>query len=329
MPTKLQIGLLLPHFGKGAAYERVLDSSKKAEAYGFDSVWVRDHLVFQPHGHEGTDNTFYEAFITLGAIAAITKRLILGTGVIIPHRHPIHLAQSCATLSRLSRGRVILGIGAGTFPHEFEASERPHINEERFALVKENVEIIRKLWTGAKVAYQGRFFSFKDVGLNPTPVRPIPVWYGGGTPASCRRAVEYCDGWMPGRLPLASFKARAEYMRDLCKKAGREMVSTGAIPVISIDRDKERAASWVNIKGLLDNANKRPTWVKPPSGKFSKLEDLEGLILAGTPEDIVRDTRKYEDAGLNHIVYDLRFRQSDWDGQLDILGTEVLPMLRR
>lgn len=328
MATRLKFGLLLPHFGEHASVERCIEGARRAERYGFDSVWVRDHLVFEPHGMEGTDNTHIEGLLVLSAIASVTTQLTLGTATVISHRHPIHLAQCMAGLSAISGGRVIMGIGLGTFPHEFAAAGLPNSLEDRANLAKVNVKICRMLWTGEKVSYEDKYFSFKDVELKPKPLKPIPVWYGGGTPASCRRAVDYCDGWMPGRIPLPTFKWCVRYLQDLCKKAGRQMVTTAAIPITSIARDKETALSKVNVKGLIEEGNKKPTWVKPASGKFSKLEDIEGLLLAGTPQDIIRDTRKYEEAGLNHIVYDLRFRYADWYEQVDFLGNEVLPALR-
>ena len=328
MPTKLKFGLLLPHFGEHASVEKCIEGSKKAEAYGFDSVWIRDHLVFEPHGMEGTDNTHIEGLLMLSAIASVTKKIILGTGTAISHRHPIHLAQVFAGLSTLANGRVIMGIGLGTFPHEFAAAGHPNTLEDRANLAKVNVTIARRLWAGEKLSYEDKYFSFKDVELKPTPVKPIPVWYGGGTPASCRRAVDYCDGWMPGRIPTATFRKMIQYLQDLCKKAGKPMVAASAIPITSIAKDKDTALSKVNVKGLINEGNKKPTWVKPASGTFSQLEDIEGLLLAGRPEDIVRDTRRYEEAGLNHIVYDLRFRYADWHEQVDFLGKEVLPALR-
>lgn len=328
MPTKLKFGLLLPHFGEHASVEKCLEGSKKAEAYGFDSLWVRDHLVFEPHGMEGTDNTHIEGLLTLSAITSVTKKLTLGTATVISHRHPIHLAQAIAGLSTISNGRVIMGIGLGTFQHEFAAAGYPNTLEDRANLCKANVTIARKLWAGEKVNYKDNYFSFEDVELKPTPVKPIPVWYGGGTPASCRRAAEYCDGWMPGRIPTATFNKMVQYLGEQCKKAGRPMVTTGAIPITSIAKDKDTALSKVNVKGLINEGNKKPTWVKPASGTFSKLEDIEGLLIAGTPADIVRDTKRYEEAGLNHIVYDLRFRYADWHEQVDFLGKEVLPALR-
>ena len=72
-------------------------------------------------------------------------------------------------------------------------------------MAKVNSNLVRRLWAGEKVDYEDEYYSFTDVELKPTPLAPIPIWYGGGTPASCRRAVDYCDGWMPGRIPLATF----------------------------------------------------------------------------------------------------------------------------
>ena len=101
MATKLKFGLLLPHFCEYGSTELCVEGSKKAEAYGFDSVWVRDHLVFEPHGMEGEDNTHIEGLLILAAVATVCKKLILGTGTMISHRHPIHLAQSMAGLSTM------------------------------------------------------------------------------------------------------------------------------------------------------------------------------------------------------------------------------------
>ena len=88
MATKLKFGLLLPHFCEYASTEACIEGSKKAEAYGFDSVWVRDHLVFEPHGMEGEDNHHIEGLLILAAISSVCKKLTLGTGTVIAHRHP-------------------------------------------------------------------------------------------------------------------------------------------------------------------------------------------------------------------------------------------------
>jgi probable F420-dependent oxidoreductase len=328
MQTKLKFGLLLPHFCEHASMTHCLEGAKRAEAYGFDSVWVRDHLVFEPHGIEGSDNTHIEGLLVLSAIAAVTKNISLGTSMAICHRHPIHLAQLFAGLSAISLGRVIMGLGLGGFPHEFAAAGYASGLEERAELVRSNVQICRRLWTGERVSFKNKYFDFTDVALKPSPVKPIPIWYGGGTPAACRRAVEYCDGWMPARTTLATFRKLIAYIRELCQRAGKPMISAAVMPFTSIGKDREAALSRINIESLIAEVNKFPTWVKPASGIFSKLDDIRGFILAGTPADIVCETRAYEEAGADHVVFDLRFRYADWPEQIDLLGKEVLPSLR-
>ena len=328
METRLKFGLLLPHFCEHASLEKCLEGAQRAEAYGFDSVWVRDHLVFEPHGIEGNDNTHVEGLLVLAAIASVTKTLSLGTSMAICHRHPIHLAQLFAGLSAISQGRVIMGLGLGGFPHEFAAAGYPTGLEERAELVRSNVVICRKLWSGEPLSFKNEYFDFTDVALQPTPIKPIPIWYGGGTPAACRRAVEYCDGWMPARTTLATFTKLIDYIRKLCRTAGKPGLSAAVMPFTSIAKDRDAALTKVNIESLIAEANKFPTWVKPPSGIYSNLDDIRGLILAGTPDEIARETLAYAQAGADHIVFDLRFRYADWFEQLDLLGREVLPALR-
>ena len=328
MATELKFGLLLPHFGEHASIEKCLIGAAKAEAYGFDSVWVRDHLVFEPHGIEGNDNTHIEGLLVLAAVASVTQRLTLGTSMVICHRQPIHLAQLFAGLSVISGGRLIMGMGLGGFPHEFAAAGRASTLADRARLVKVNAAICRRLWAGEKVSSSDDIFAFKDVELKPIPVRPIPIWCGGGTPASCRRAAEYGDGWMPARITLATFRKCVTYLRELCQNAGRPMITAAVMPFTSIGKSKAAVLNALNVHSLIAEAEKYPTWVKPASGRFSTLEDIEGFLLAGTPEDIVRATRAYEQAGADHIVYDLRFRYADWHEQIAILGEEVLPVLR-
>ena len=328
IPTKLKLGLLLPHFCQHASISNCLEGARRAEAYGFDSVWVRDHLVFEPHGIEGSDNTHIEGFLVLAAVAAATKNISLGTSMAISHRHPIHLAQLFAGLSEISHGRVIMGMGLGGFAHEFTAAGYPTGIEARAELVRSNVEICRRLWNGERVSFKNDYFDFTEVALKPIPVKPIPIWYGGGTPASCRRAVEHCDGWMPARITLGTFTKLVRYIGELCDRAGKPMISAAVMPFTSAAGDRATALSYVNVEGLIGEANKFTSWLQPRSGSYTKLDDIRGFILAGTPADIARETRAYEEAGAGHIVYDLRFRYADWLEQIDLLGSEVLPALR-
>jgi alkanesulfonate monooxygenase SsuD/methylene tetrahydromethanopterin reductase-like flavin-dependent oxidoreductase (luciferase family) len=325
----MKFGLLLPHFGVYADKDRLLDGTKLAEDLGFDSVWVRDHLIFEPHGEmEDPNRSFYDALITLTAIGAVTKRIELGTGSLIPFRHPLEVALSVATMTQLVGPRVILGYGAGTFDHEFEAiGIDPEI--KRWHLVKSTALILKKVWEENGVDYKDDFYSFEDVTIEPKPVGgPVPFWYCGNTPASARRAVEYCEGWMPGRISLATFRARVDKMRELSAEAGRKMPTVAVIPPTSVEATREEALRDVNVDGLLTWANNARFWVKPPSGRFETWEDLEGTLIAGSPDDVVEECRKFEAAGCEHLVFDFRFKFDRFFEQIELLGREVLPRLR-
>ena len=328
MSTGLKFGLLLPHFGAHASVGQCLDGARRAEALGFDSVWARDHLVFTPHPGEGGDNSHIESLLLLSAVAAVTNKIDLGTAMTICHRHPIHLAQSFAGLSAIANGRVILGLGLGGFPHEFAAAGRPSTLPERAKLAEINVNICRKLWAGEIVSHKSEYFAFENVALKPTPVKPIPLFIGGSTPAACRRAVAIGDGWMPARINLPTFAKRVDYLRRLCQQAQKPMLRTAVMPFTTVGENQQDALRGINVKSLIDEAYNFSMWVKPASGKFETLADIHGVILAGSPADIVRECRAYEQAGADHIVFDLRLRFSDWYEQIDLLGREVLTALR-
>jgi alkanesulfonate monooxygenase SsuD/methylene tetrahydromethanopterin reductase-like flavin-dependent oxidoreductase (luciferase family) len=140
--------------------------------------------------------------------------------------------------------------------------------------------------------------------------------------------VEYCDGWLPARTTLATFEKLVTYIRELCQRAGKPMINAAVMPFTSVAANRAAALAPVNIEALIAEANKFPTWIKPPSGIFSTLDDIRGFILAGTPAEIAREARAYEAAGADLIVFDLRFRYADWLEQIELLGKEVLPALR-
>jgi len=321
-------GLLLPHFGEQADREKLLEGSKRAEELGFDSVWVRDHLVFEPHGEmEKPNRTFYDALTTLTAIGAVTERIELGTGSLIPFRHPLVTALMAGTMTQLLGPRLILGFGSGTFDHEFDAVGLG--DADRVELVRSNAEILRRVFTENDVSYKDDYFQFDNVTIEPKPVGgPVPFWYCGGTPRSARLAVEFCDGWMPGRISMLTLKKRIETIEQLSIEAGRQRPTIAVIPPTSIEVTREEALKDVNIPGLLAWANKAKFAVKPPSGTFETVDDLEGQLIAGNPDEAVAQCRKFEAAGVEHLVFDFRFKFDKWFEQIELLGSEVLPQLR-
>jgi alkanesulfonate monooxygenase SsuD/methylene tetrahydromethanopterin reductase-like flavin-dependent oxidoreductase (luciferase family) len=324
----MKFGLLLPHFGEHASKEKLLEGSKLAEDVGFDSVWVRDHLVFEPHGEmEKPNRTFYDALTTLTAIGAVTERIELGTGSLIPFRHPLVTALMAGTITQLVGPRLILGFGAGTFDHEFEAIGWG--DRDRVELVRSNAEILRRVFTENNVDYSDDNFTFNDITIEPKPVGGrVPFWYCGATPRSARLAVEFCDGWMPGRISLHTMAKRIETMRDLSERHGKTMPTIAVIPPTSIEETREEALKHVNIPGLLAWANKSKFAVRPPSGKFETVEDLEGQLIVGSPDEAVAEIKKFGDLGTQHLVFDFRFKFDRFFEQIKLLGAEVLPHLR-
>jgi len=322
-----QYGILLPHFGTQARRERLVESAQQVERYGFDAVWVRDHLVFHPHGHEDQDRTHVDPFVVLSAIAAVTRRLILATGSLIPHRHPIHSALLLGSLDFIAGSkRIIAGMGLGTYDHEFVASGME--GWDRREVVREQVEIFHKLWRGGPVSHEGRYYRFQDVEIRPTPTGgTLPVWYCGTSAASVRRAVEYCDGWIPGRTPRREYRRLMQRMRRLALEAGKPLPMAGVIPYVVPARTYEEAVRAINLGETLKEADR--LYPPPPSGRYETLDDLDGAVIAGPPERIAEEVRRFQAEGAVHVVFDMRLRFDAWEECLGMIGEEVLPELRR
>ena len=318
-----RFGLLRPHFGVEADQDLLIEGVQLADRLGFDSIWVRDHLVFHPHGMEGTDRTFIEPFVTLTYLAAKTERIGLGAATIIPFRHPINMAYSVASMSWMTRRRFDLGIGSGNFQHEFDVIGQSEI--KRPEMMKEQTLIARKLWAGESVDWHSDLYDFTDVDIKPQPLFPVPVWWGGATPASARLAVDFCQGWLPGRITFPTFELRRNKIAEMCAEQGKPMIMTGAVPVTSIDDSYAAATKRMNVPGLIKNANAQKFWLKPEGGEFTTIEELDGSILAGSPDDIVRGVQRYQEIGADLIIFDFRMRFPDWLQQIEILAKEVFP----
>ncbi len=317
-----KFGVLLLHFGHTASRESVIDHAPQLERWGFDSVWVRDHLTFQPHGFERPSSVFMEPFSTLTAIATITSRLVVGTATIIPFRHPLVTSQLFGGISMVAGpGRLIAGIGAGAPRLPFAATGLPF--DDRFDAVTEMAEILKLTWSTPKASYSGRLYQFEGVTIDPHPPADTPIWYGGSTPASVRRALEYCDGWFPGRCPLKTFDKYLARVRNGAEEQGRH-VGVGIIPVISIAKTREKALAGVDVEGLLEEARSRKFW----DGPFESAADLEGLLIAGSPDDCAAQIARFVERGVDQLVFDFRMRPDDYSEQVAWLAEDVLPRVQ-
>jgi len=183
-----------------------------AEAAGFESLWAGEHVVLpDPQGRSSPmapRDRILDPIVALTFLAAHTKRVRLGTGIIIlPQRNPLVLAKELASLDELSGGRLIFGIGAGYLEPEFRALGIPFA--DRGARTDEYLAAMRAIWTQQAPAYHGRFVSFE--GVQAHPQRDIPIVVGGESPPTYRRAVQSASGWYGFNLDLhATARALAD-----------------------------------------------------------------------------------------------------------------------
>jgi probable F420-dependent oxidoreductase len=203
----MKFGINILNFGPAANPASLERWARFAEDTGFHFVMISDHMVNTPDVQALYPVPFYDPFILLGWIAAITKRVEIGTTVtILPYRHPLQTARIGANLDQLSGGRFILGVGAGWAKQEFEALGLPF--DQRGALTNEYLSAIKTCWTNEVATFEGRFVSFSDVhtGLGSLRSPHPPIWVGGSTEAALRRAVRFGDGWHPLRVRVAWLK---------------------------------------------------------------------------------------------------------------------------
>jgi alkanesulfonate monooxygenase SsuD/methylene tetrahydromethanopterin reductase-like flavin-dependent oxidoreductase (luciferase family) len=274
---------------------------------------------------EGSNPTFLDAFGTLACVAGATRRIELGTAVVIPVRWPLKVAQDFATLSFLGGRPVHAGFGMGSNAAELGAAGFDV--KDRAAIFTETVEICRAVWSQDNVSWDGELFHFANVSLSPKPAHPLDTWYGGTTRASVRRAVAHCDGWLPGRLPMATLDDRLALLRELAAETARPM-RWGAIPIVFVDEDRKRAFDRVDVPALAGSSEGSARWIKPPSGEFRTPEDLEGLLVAGDPGDVVREVRKFAARGIDQFVFDLRLDFDRYEEKVELIARDVLPSFR-
>jgi probable F420-dependent oxidoreductase len=153
--------------------------------------------------------------VALGAAAAVTRRIVLGTGIcLVVERDPIQLAKEVASLDMISQGRLVLGIGGGWNAEEMENHGVPFAT--RWKIVREKVLAMRAIWTQEEPEFHGEFVSFDPIWSYPKPVQPggPPIWMGANSKWVFDRVADYCDGWMPiigpGKDGLVQLRAAAE-----------------------------------------------------------------------------------------------------------------------
>jgi probable F420-dependent oxidoreductase len=220
-----------------AASDPVLarDLAVLAEGLGYDSLWVGDHPILpsppRPESPFPAGYAFSAPFLTLAFLAGHTRRTLLATGVVlVPQRHPVHLAKEVATLDRLSGGRVVFGIGVGYLPEEFRAVGVPMAGRGR--RTDEYLAAMQALWQGDAPSFHGDFVAFDGIDALPAPTRPAgpPIVVGGHSDAALARAAGLGEGWLGWSLRPDQAGRKVDRLRTFGRPAGRGAVEVSVMP---------------------------------------------------------------------------------------------------
>ena len=309
MARKIKFGVTLPQYG--ASWSQAREVAECAEASGFDSVWVSDHLF----GFGAEDPL--EAWTEMTAVAAITRRVELGFLVLCNnYRPPALVAKMATTLDAISEGRLILGTGAGWYAQEYEAYgyEFPGMRT-RLEQLEEALEIMKRMWTEEAATFHGLHYHVEGARCRPLPTRkphpPILIG-GGGEKILLKLVARYADVWNNLGLAHGDVAHKLEVLRAHCERIGRDPetieISQQAVCAVATDR-AEAGRRTERVLGELGFLAGRPE-----------------LAPTGTPDEIVERLKKSHAMGITSWILNFGRRYSPEDVRL--FGREVIPAFR-
>lgn len=314
--------------------QEAIAEAELAEACGFDGFFFGEH-------HQDKDGFLPSPLIVCAAVAARTKRIQIGTSVLLlPLHHPLRVAEDAVTLDIVSGGRLALGVGLGYQDADFRAFgiEKKH----RVGLFEEGVELLRKSWTGESFSHRGKHFDIDDVRVLPRPIQQPgpPLWIGGWVPAAVDRAGRIGDAIVLGpSMPLAETKILAARYREAAKASGRK-------PQVVTMRDAWVADSLedaARVYGPEVMEAYKYYW-RNGATAFQEIESEDAFefenmwkdrIITGSPENCVAEFKRWAEAvGSDYFLLRLRHAHSGGPPHKDIMktierfGRDVIPHLR-
>lgn len=309
----MQLGVFLPISGRATGPDTLMAAAQSAERQGFDAVWSADRVVTPwkietsyPYStnHEfivPPDRPFLDSFTCLAFLAGCTEKIMLGISVLVlPYRHPLYWTRVAASIERLSRGRLIMGVGVGWMEEEFAALNVPF--KERGRITDEQLEIVEQLWTQEHITYEGQYYHLRDLAFYPKPIQQprIPIWVGGEGRAAQKRTARYGDAWFPYYVEItpAQLHAGFDNVLRLAEQFGRNPQSIKLTCCLAIELTQQAV---------------------PQDERFVR----------GSSEQVVEALRAYRDIGVEHIA--LQFTSPRWPDrmeQIERFATEVMPHVR-
>lgn len=307
------VAVLIGIQGSGQLPDRVPDPGRYravaelAEELGYDSIWAGEHLSFH--------NPILDLGVALATFAAVTERILLGAGVVLlPLRHPSLVAKQAASLDYVSGGRLLLGVGVGgEGAGDFEAAGVPV--SERGARADEGLVALRRLLGKSPASFDGRFYSFAGVSIEPRPARAggPPLLVGGRSEAAQRRAGRLGDGWLPYLVSPRRFREGVEATRGHALAAGRDpdALRHGVVAFAHIDDDGDRARTAAR------------THLSRRYGMEFEPHHVERLCIAGSPVECAERVREYEAAGAAHLSFNPAVEEDGFVEQVELLWDVV------
>jgi probable F420-dependent oxidoreductase len=312
--TSPSFGLAVGNFTPASTVptvEGLAEFARAAESLGYDSLWVWDHLFLGSR----RPFPFYEALFSIALLAAHTERVTLGTGVLVlPVRDPVVLAKETATLQYLCGGRLALGVAAGWYQREFEATGIPFA--ERGRIFEENLELLRRLWTQDSVSgtYSNR--QLKDVRMVPRPEPAPTVLIDGYVDRVLRRVARLSDGWLTYFYTPESFDRAWAKICAFAEEAGRDPARLTNVAQLPICVDDSYEAADRRVRAFVGEYFDTAEWS----------ESTVESSIRGTPEQCAEQIQRHLDVGAQHVVFVPDGYRIE---QVDAIARDVLPLLGR
>jgi F420-dependent oxidoreductase-like protein len=310
----VHFGVSLPQISR--SWDETRSAAEAFERQGYDSVWLNDHLYGVPR----PDIPILECWTTLTAVGAITNRVELGTVVTPPgFRNPALLAKIVATLDQITRGRVILGMGAGWFEQEFRGYGYPFPPiGVRMQQLAEAAEISRRAWTEPGLTFTGKHFQTDNLILAPGPVRqprpPILIG-GGGEKVLLRIAARFADIWNNLAVNQGRLEQKIQVLGQHCDAVGRDPseITISQQTLVLIAPTEAEAAAGIDRAAKIFGGH---------------MGDIRGpLAIAGTPDTVAERIQRHIDLGCSYFIMEFFGRDTREPAQL--FAETVMPRFRQ